>query len=95
MKSGKVAGPSNLDCTVHLLRSNGFVVRVWQLDPRRFGVPQSRPRLWFLVVKQTLLDECGISAEQGLQRMTSVMARLARGSVDVLNFARSFPVAVA
>ena len=60
---GKHAAVSNLDEAKAQLEATGWVVIVWHLSPKDFGVPASRPRLWIAVVPRIALEYCGHNDE--------------------------------
>lgn len=69
---------SNLDMVVQLLRSElSMVTKVWHLDPRDFGTPQCRPRLWMSCVPKRELKRMGISEHVAGAILSDVMNRLA------------------
>ena len=64
---------SNLDWCVALLNKFGFWVMVFKLDPRMFGMPVSRGRLWLVCIKKTILTDVGISDEEATQLAKKMM----------------------
>eukprot|EP00969_Alexandrium_andersonii_P069937 3086864-Alexandrium_andersonii.AAC.1 len=46
---------SNLDYCIYKLSAIGFETIVFELSPSMFGMPVSRPRLWLLAIRKTLL----------------------------------------
>ena len=55
-KGSDVAIPSNLSVAVAMLSEmQDCVTKCWHLDPRMFGVPQSRPRVWVVSFKRRVL----------------------------------------
>ncbi|CAE6966127.1 unnamed protein product [Symbiodinium sp. CCMP2592] len=50
-------GPSNLDHVGHLISTKtDRLLHVWELDPRMFGVPQSRKRLWMTAIPRRIFE---------------------------------------
>ena len=46
---------SNLDHLGHLVdKETDRLLHVWRLDPRMFGIPQSRPRLWMTAIPRRM-----------------------------------------
>ena len=52
---------SNLDHCVHLLNQEGFWVYVALLDPRFFGCPVSRERVWMLAMPREKITAVGMT----------------------------------
>lgn len=74
---GRIVGPDNLSVAVHLLAEEcGFWTKVWSLDPRLFGVPQCRPRLWMASFPSESLRRLALSAEAADARLSDLMSRL-------------------
>ncbi len=61
-----------------LLYSNGFLPIVFKLDPRSFGSPQCRPRLYILLFPRSRLEAFALSEADTYGTATHVMAQLAR-----------------
>lgn len=49
---------SNFDHVACTMEALGFFVHAFLLDPRQFGQPQSRKRIWILCIKRSLLQSC-------------------------------------
>ncbi|CAE7437759.1 unnamed protein product [Symbiodinium sp. CCMP2592] len=69
-------GPSNLDHVGHLISTQtDRLLHVWELDPRMFGVPQSRKRLWMTAIPRRIFE--GLLPEHEVQKMlNSIMDTL-------------------
>ena len=77
---GKPVGPDNLTVAMHLLSSQiNFHTKTFQLDPRLFGVPQSRKRLWLLSWARCELKMRGLCDDQA-DRLASGLMSLFVGS---------------
>ena len=76
-EKGKDVGPPNLDVCVHRLRTEvNFNVVTLQLDPRMFGYPCSRGRLYMLCVRQCVLDKAGVSHAEFLSIASGTITKL-------------------
>ncbi|MFM7983504.1 MAG: hypothetical protein ACKPKO_29680, partial [Candidatus Fonsibacter sp.] len=73
---GRVCGPSNADTACFLLEMDGFFVIVWLRCPRLFGIPQSRPRLYFLAWEKARLAALGMTEASAMDFMCKSMDRL-------------------
>ena len=73
---GRVCGPSNADTACFLLEMDGFFVIVWLLCPRLFGIPQSRPRLYFLALEKARLAALGMTDASAMDFLCKTMDRL-------------------
>ena len=73
------------------LSAAGYVVFSWQNTPLQFGVPQSRPRLWFLAIRVDLLDTANVSQSSLCDLCKSMVDRL-RVVGDSDEFSRVIPV---
>jgi site-specific DNA-cytosine methylase len=59
---------SDLETCIRVIEQElDFTVVVWRLDPRLFGWPQSRPRLWFVAVNNRL-QLCKSTLKQSMNR---------------------------
>jgi site-specific DNA-cytosine methylase len=89
--NGKPSGPSNFSVCVSALEEAGRIVNVWHLSPLMFGVPQTRPRLWFAAVQLPVICErMGRTMSEGMGgevslRMKSIMAKLVGHTQTSLN----------
>ena len=73
----KAIGPSNLDVCVYRLKAElGFAVVVLSLDPRMFGQPSSRSRLYMLCVKMEVLATAGMSLDEFTTLATETLKKL-------------------
>jgi hypothetical protein len=70
---GKNQQFSNLDFVVNLLADIGICAVVWRLDPKDWGVPVNRPRLWISGIPFRVLDELGCDHERFREDMLQVM----------------------
>ena len=59
-KKGK-SGRSNLDSVATLLIGIGWFCCVYHLQPRDFGTPASRPRIWLICFRCTILVSKGVT----------------------------------
>ena len=59
-KKGK-SGRSNLDSVATLLIDIGWFCCVYHLQPRDFGTPASRPRIWLICFRCTILVSKGVT----------------------------------
>ena len=76
-RGGRVIGPSNLDVCVYRLKAElGFAVVVLSLDPRMFGQPSSRSRLYMLCVKMQVLATAGMSLDEFTTLATETLKKL-------------------
>lgn len=55
---------SNLDDCLSSLQAAGFEAITWRLDPRDFGQPVSRPRLFMLAFPSSSLELAGIGVDE-------------------------------
>jgi len=82
---GQVVGPDNLTVAVRMLSDEiGFFTKVFLLDPRLFGVPQSRSRLWLCAFRRSALENSGLTDDMAAEVASSVMGRLAGSKVHDL-----------
>ena len=58
----KKLGPSNLDVVVYMFESDGFFCCVFLMEPTHFGIPQTRTRLYVLVIHFSQLSMTGPEA---------------------------------
>lgn len=81
-----ITGPDNLSVVVHQL---GVICDCWTkvfvLDPRLFGVPQCRPRLWLLAIPRKGLCEAGLDSAAADKCASDIMQRLAGGQLASLD----------
>lgn len=68
---------SNLDEVARLLRERcDMVLKCWLLDPRDFGGPQQRRRLWMVAVRRPVLRVLSLSDTAALAKLSCLMNRL-------------------
>ena len=74
---GKGCAIDNLSAACWLLsRECDMFTKVWQLDPRAFGVPVSRPRLHFPSFARKELRKIGLTDEKADKILSDIMVRL-------------------
>jgi len=74
---GDENGQSNLDYVLNTLRNLGWFTIHWHLDPRLWGCPVSRPRVWILAFPFAVLEERGLSVEAATRLGEECMNALA------------------
>jgi site-specific DNA-cytosine methylase len=82
---GALMGPSNADTACYMLEAEGFTVVMWLLCPRMFGIPQSRLRLYFLVLEKAALQQLGVSECEAEVWLREVMTRLVGSQLQALD----------
>ena len=71
-------GDSNLMHVKRLMwQELATMTKVWRLDPRDFGTPQSRGRLWMTTIPVSVMDRFGLSPASVWRHLSSIMGRLA------------------
>jgi site-specific DNA-cytosine methylase len=62
-----ITGPSNLDSIGHIMKTKlDFFFHCWDVDPRLWGSPQSRSRLWMLAMPFCKVERLGKSAAHAM-----------------------------
>ena len=76
--NGVVVGISNLEASNrHLMKTTGFIMVIFLLDPRRhFGMPVSRRRLWMPCCSMAWLTECELTKALYEQKMWDTMDKM-------------------
>ena len=78
-RSGQALGPSNMSVVSAMLSQFlDCYTKCWHLDPRMFGVPQSRSRVWMPSFKRDMLRDIGVatSSKQDLARRCKLTCRV-------------------
>lgn len=79
-------GPSNLDCACFLLdRTARMFCSPFLLDPRLFGVPQMRLRLWVACIPRSWLVSAGVSDEECHELFHTIMDSLTGSQLSDIN----------
>ena len=77
---------SNLDSVARRLQQvAGIMVRVWKLDPRMFGTPQSRRRLWISCVPERILEKYNMDVARFQSETSQIMNSLVGWPVTPLD----------
>lgn len=71
------SGKSNLDCVVDMLLRAGWWAKAWHLDPRDWGTPASRPRVWIIGLPVATVRTCGLTEEALASLMQTVFDNIA------------------
>lgn len=74
------ARASNAAVVMKSLTDEGFMMKLWILNPQMFGAPQHRRRLWFIGMKRSLLAGTGISEAEALGVLEQSMRRMVGGT---------------
>lgn len=86
MRDGAAIGPSNLAAVMYLAEVEaGFHLKVFQLTPTDFGVPQARTRLWFIGVPCDLLQAAGMTRKEADMYLEEIMKSFIRHHVQNLD----------
>jgi hypothetical protein len=56
------------------------MVALWQLCPKLFGIPQTRPRLYFLAINGIVAESINMTKEQTLAFLHTCMENLVGSS---------------
>ncbi|CAE7940690.1 unnamed protein product [Symbiodinium necroappetens] len=76
-------GHSNLDHVGHLLDTEtDRLLHVWELDPRMFGVPQSRKRLWMTAIPRRFFR--GLVPEPEVHKMLNTIMNTLAGFTQAM-----------
>lgn len=67
---------SNLDYCHRRMYQAGLLLMPFLLDPRMFGVPVSRQRIWMICVPLWMVSESGLSEEEVILEAQSMLDRL-------------------
>ena len=83
---GIQTGPSNLTVAMRRLSTEcSLVTKVWLLDPRLFGAPQCRPRLWMVGFSRSSLDRCGVDGASAEERLSALMQRMVGSKLGLID----------
>ena len=80
---GLLTGGQHL-LVISMIKNCGYFAFVVELNPLQFGLPQSRPRLWFLCIRDDVVEEAGVT-EAGLAHMLSGILDSLLGGYGKLN----------
>ena len=70
-------GPSNLDMVIQQLSQRlSMHIKAWHLDPRDFGTPQSRGRVWICAVPRASIERMGFTAIDFDKLLSTIMQQL-------------------
>ena len=89
--NGVVVGISNLEASNrHLMKTTGFIMVIFLLDPRRhFGMPVSRRRLWMPCCSMAWLTECELTKALYEQKMWDTMDKMT-GKLGMMDLDRFY-----
>lgn len=70
-------GKSNLDCVLDMLLQAGWWAKAWHLDPRNWGTPASRLRVWIIGFPVSNVNTSGRTREATALLMQNVLDSIA------------------
>ncbi|CAK9069024.1 unnamed protein product [Durusdinium trenchii] len=68
--------PSNLEYCNHLARRHGLLMLAFTLDPRSFGMPVTRSRVWLICFSEALLQDAHMTEADVQQLAQSVILKV-------------------
>jgi hypothetical protein len=77
-----LAAGSNLATCLNMLDKSGFCTTVFWLDPKLFGAPAARSRLWMVCLRRRKLRRLGVTDEEARGFVTHTMDQIAGSQIS-------------